>query len=160
MYSMDKRKILPSTTLFLFNALNVHAGEYSNTDGLTSKGNTLVIIFTILLFVGFVLTAAFSSKKDSDSSGCVVIAIIAGVILFFIIMCSWKRIEFEVIANGYFIQQNAYFIQIKPFLFDILTKTFKFAQNSVSEQQSTDHIECQRACKGKTWEDRLCGVRW
>ena len=33
-------------------------------------------------------------------------------------------------------------------------------KNKWSEQQSTDHIECQRACQGKTWENRLRGVRW
>ena len=27
-----------------------------------------------------------------------------------------------------FIQPDAYFVQIKPFLFDILTKSFKFAE--------------------------------
>ncbi len=84
---MNNKRIFFTLPL-LFSAICVYAGKYSNTDGLTSKGNTLVLIFEILLFVGFVLTAAFSSKKDSDSSGCVVIAIIAGVILFFIIMCS------------------------------------------------------------------------
>ena len=48
----------------------------------------LVFIFTIVIVIGFLLFAAFSSDKDLDSSGCVVATITAGVILFFIIMCS------------------------------------------------------------------------